>query len=255
MTDMSVLYYFLGIEVKQEQKRISISQHSYAKELLKRFNMVGSSHVSTPMEFGSKFLKNTSEDDVNPSLYRSLVGSLMYLTATRPNIMFSMSVISRFMENPKKSHWEAGKHILRCINGTLNHGLIYTRTEDANLRGFRDCDYGRCIYDSKSTTGYVSDLVSRAISWKKKNPNVVALSSVEAKYISLSMVGCQALWLSGILVTLGKYQINASKLLCDNKYAVALSKKPVLHGKSKHIRIKYHFRELLANKDVEVCFL
>lgn len=255
MTDMGLLHYFLGIEVKQEQKRISISQHRYAKELLKRFNMVGSSPVSTPMEFGSKFSKNTFEDNVNPSLYRSMVGSLMYLTATRPDIMFSVSVISRFMENSKKSHWEAGKHILRYINGTLNHGLIYTRTEDASLRGFSDSDYGGCIDDSKSTTGYVFNLGSGAISWQTKKQNVVALSSAEAEYISLSMAGCQALWLRGILVTLGKYQINATKLFCDNKSAIALSKNPVFHGKSKHIRIKYHFiRELVANKDVEVCF-
>ncbi|XP_023731613.1 secreted RxLR effector protein 161-like [Lactuca sativa] len=209
---MGLLHYFLGIEVKQEQKRISISQHMYAKELLKRFNMVGSSPVSTPMDFGSKFPKNTSEDDVNPSLYRSIIGSLMYLTATRPDIMFSVSVIIHFMENPMKIHWEAGKHILRYINGTLSHGLMYTRTEDASLIGFSDNDYGGCIDDSKSTTCYVFNLGSGAISWQTKKQNVVALSSAEAEYISLSMAGCQALWLRGILVTLGKYQINATKL-------------------------------------------
>ncbi|KAJ0795409.1 putative RNA-directed DNA polymerase [Helianthus annuus] len=255
MTDLGNLHYFLGMEVKQENGNIMLSQRKYAENLLERFNMKHCKSISTPMEYGEKLSKEDLEEDVNENLYRSLVGSLMYLTNTRPDIMYAVSKISRFMERPKRSHWEAGKRILRYIQGTLNDGIIYSKGSQGKLIGFSDSDYAGNVDDSKSTSGYVFHLGSGAIAWQSKKQKVVALSSTEAEYIALSMAGCQALWLKGILNDL-LYNMDCPPIiLCDNKSTISLAKDPVYHGKSKHIRVKYHFiRELIRKDEVEICY-
>lgn len=255
MTDMGLLHYFLGIEVKQKKDAICISQQKYAREILNRFNMSDSCSSPTPMEFGLKLTKDSSDEAVDSSLYRSLVGSLMYLTATRPDILFAVSLISRFMEFPKKCHWEAGKRIMRFLKGTLDHGIIYTKVQNPSLKGYSDSDFGGSQDDSKSTAGYMFNLGSGAVSWQSKKQNVVALSSAEAEYMALSFAGCQAIWLRGVLDNLNYSRKTATTILCDNKSTIALTKNPVFHGKSKHIRIKFHFiRELVNNDEVEISF-
>ncbi|KAI3725113.1 hypothetical protein L1987_64888 [Smallanthus sonchifolius] len=255
MTDMGVLHYFLGMEINYDQERIILSQHKYAKMLLDRFRMTNCSIASNPMEYGLKLSKEDPEEDVNPNAYRSLVGSLMYLKNSRPDIMFTVSKVSRFMEQPKRNHWEAGKRILRYVKGTLDHGITYTKTKEIALTGYSDSDYAVNLDDSKSTSGYVFHLGSGAISWQSKKQKVVALSSTEAEYIALSMPGCQAIWLRGIIEEL-KFQIKHSlTLYCDNKSTISLAKDPVYHDKSKHIRVKYHFiRDLIKTEDVRIKF-
>ncbi|KAI3690760.1 hypothetical protein L2E82_48967 [Cichorium intybus] len=255
MTDMGLLHYFLGIEVKQEKERIAICQKRYALDLLNKFNMIEASPVSTPMEYGLKLAKHSNEENVDPTIYRSLVGSLMYLTATRPDLIFSISMISRFIEAPKTSHWEAGKRILKYVKGTQDHGIIYFKNDDFKLKGYSDSDFGGNHDDSKSTAGYVFNMGSGAISWQSKKQSVVALSSAEAEYMSLSTAGCQAFWLRAVLEELRECQSGPTTIFCDNKSAIALSKNPVFHDKSKHIRIKFHFiRELVSNGEVEIEF-
>ncbi|XP_021985447.1 secreted RxLR effector protein 161-like [Helianthus annuus] len=180
MTDLGVLHYFLGMEVKYKEGNIALSQQKYAKGLLKKFNREKCNTISTPMEYGERLSKNDLEDEVNENLYRSLVGCLMYLTNTRPDIMFAVSKISRFMEKPKRSHWEAGKRILRYIKGTINHGIIYSKGSKGKLVWFSDNDYAGNIDDSQSTSGYIFHLGSGAIAWQSKKQKVVALSSTEA---------------------------------------------------------------------------
>ncbi|KAJ0735424.1 putative RNA-directed DNA polymerase [Helianthus annuus] len=211
--------------------------------------------INTPMEYGLKLSKNDPSEEVNPNLYRKLVGSLMYLTNTRPDIMFAVNKISQFMEYPRRNHWEAGKRILRYIKGTVNHGIVYSKGSKGKLVAFSDSDYAGSIDDSKSTSGYVFNFGSGAIAWQSRKQKVVALSSTEAEYIALSLAGCQALWVKGILNSLQMHMDGPPTILCDNKSTICLAKDPVYHGKSKHIRIKYHFiRELIKNDEVEVRF-
>lgn len=164
MTDMGLLHFFLGIEVKQNEDGVFISQKKYAKDFLKRFRMEGAKPISTPMKIGLKLSNSNAKIRVDGTLYRSLVGSLMYLTATRPNIMFPVSMLSRFMESPKKNHWEAGKRILRYVCGTIDDGIHYRKVEDSNLIGYSDSDRGGSVDDSKSTSGYIFNIGSGAIS-------------------------------------------------------------------------------------------
>ena len=126
----------------------------------------------------------------------------MYLTNTRPNIMYVVSKISRYMDQPKKSHWEAGKRIPRYVKGTTDYGIIYT-SQNKELTGCNDSDYAGDLDDSKRTSGYAFNMGSGVISWQSKKQKVVALSSTEAEYIALSLTGCQALWIKGILEELG----------------------------------------------------
>ena len=207
------------------------------------------------MEVGVKIGKNDGSTMVNQTLFRSLVGGLLYLTTTRPDLTYAVSFLSRFMESPKDVHWELGKRILRYVVGTINYGLHYYPVQNLNLTGYSDSDLGGDVDTCKSTSGYVFSISSSAISWSSKKQSIVALSTTESEYVALASAGCQARWLKSILEEMGQVQEGPTKLFCDNKSTICLSKNPMFHSKSKHIKIKFHFiRELIKDKEVEVLY-
>eukprot|EP00253_Pinus_taeda_P027099 PITA_27099 len=213
MNDLGFLRYFLGIEVDQSENGVFISQDKYVEAMLKRFNMQNSKAAVTPTVMGLKLTKEDNNKDFHPKLYKSIVGSLMYLTATRPDIMHTLSLISRFMERPKKTHWKAAKRILR-----------------------------------KSASGYVFHMGSGAISWASKKQPVVSLSTTEVEYVAATAATCQAVWLRRVLRDLCHAQENGTTIYCDNSSAIALSKNSVFDKRTKHIDTKFHFiRELVNN--------
>eukprot|EP00253_Pinus_taeda_P002526 PITA_02526 len=180
MIYMGLLRYFLGIEVEQNGNGIFISQEKYANEVLKRFNMQESKATITPTVMGLKLTKEDSSKDFDPRLYKSIVGNLMYLTATRPDIMYAIILISKFMERPKEAHWQAAKRVLRYVKGTKRFGILYTASECSDLIGYTDRDWAGSVDDRKSTSGYVFHMGSGAISWASKKQSIVALSTAEA---------------------------------------------------------------------------
>ena len=243
MTYLGLMRFFLGLDVEQSEKGIFNSQSKYANEVLKRFRMLNCKTTPTPVATGTKLSKEDCSPNVDPTLYKRLVGSLMYLTATRPDIMFAVSLISRFMESPKDSHWQVGKRILRYVAGTSSYGILYSSTEYDVLTGFTDSDFAGCLDDRKSTSGHVFHLGSGVISWASKKQPIVTLSSV----------ACQAVWLRRVLEGLQQKQEGPTTVYCDNNSAIALSKNHVFHQKSKHIDTRYHFiRELVNNGEVRV---
>ncbi|XP_027922735.1 uncharacterized protein LOC114180632 [Vigna unguiculata] len=155
MTDLGIMKYFLGLEVDQSTTGIFVSQKRYAEELLMKAKMSKCNPVSTPMEPGTKLSKNGEGDKVDATRYRSLVGSLRYLTNTRPNLMLSVGITSRFMEEPRYSHWKALKRILRYVKGTMSFGLLFTKSDNYRLTGYSDSDWCGDMDDRKSTAGYV----------------------------------------------------------------------------------------------------
>eukprot|EP00253_Pinus_taeda_P007060 PITA_07060 len=169
MTDLGFLKYFLGIEVDQSENGVFISQVKYVEAVLKRFNMQNNKAVVTPTVMGLKLTKEDSSKDFDPKLYKSIVGSLMYLTATRPDIMHAVSLISRFMERPKETHWHAAKRILWYVNGTKGFGILYFSSESFMLIGYTDSDWAGSVDDRKITSGYVFHMGSGAISWASKS--------------------------------------------------------------------------------------
>ena len=207
--------------------------------------------VSTPLVMNNKLSKNDGEELIDASVYRSLIGSLLYLSASRPDIMFAASLLSRFMQSPSRVHYGAAKRVLRYIKGTFDHGLWYMKGDINRLQGYADSDWAGCLDDSKSTSGYAFSFGSGAFCWNSKKQDVVAQSSAEAEYISAAAAANQAIWLRKVLLDLGQQQNEATVIWVDNKSAIAITKNPTQHGKTKHIKVKYHaIRE--AEKQGEV---
>ena len=247
MTDLGLLNYFLGIEVKQVEAGVFISQRKYAMDLLKRFNMMNCKTVPTPMNTNEKLQVDDGTGWVDEKLFRSMVGGLIYLTHTRPDIALSVGIVSRFMHSPSKHHFGAAKRIIRYVAGTVDLGIWYYHVSSFKLIGFTDSDWAGCIEDRKSTSGYMFSLGSGAISWSSKKQATTALSSSEAEYMVATSSACQAIWLRRVLIDLGQEQFEETEIYCDNKAAIALSKNPVYHGRTKHIDIRAHFiRDLVA---------
>ncbi|XP_059077974.1 secreted RxLR effector protein 161-like [Cryptomeria japonica] len=153
----------------------------------------------TPIVTGLKLSKDDKGANVNPTLYKKLVGSLMYLIATRPDIMFGVSLISRFMESPKVTHWNVGKRILKYVSGTKNYGIFYSRSNDFKLVGYTDSDCAGSIDDRKSTSGYAFHFGSGIVSWASKKQTIVTLSSTEAEYVAATWAACQVVWMRRML--------------------------------------------------------
>jgi len=253
MTDLGRMKYFLGIEVLQKADGIFITQRKYAQEILERFNMAQCNSVHNPVVPGFKLTKDEEGVAADSTVYKQIVGSLMYLTATRPDLMFSVSLISRYMERPTDSHFQAAKRILRYIKGTIVFGIFYKKGGKAELVGYSDSDYAGDQNDRKSTSGYAFLMTSGAVSWSSKKQPVVTLSTTEAEFVAAASSACQVVWLRRILTILNQEQSNPTVVFCDNISAIKLSKNPVMHGHSKHIDVRFHFlRDLVKDGILEL---
>jgi len=251
MSDLGEMSYFLGMEIHQATAGIFISQRKYAWDILKRFKMERCKSVPTPLVHNEKISKFERGDKADPTVYRSLIGSLLYLTATRPDLMFAASLLSRFMQAPSQVHLGVAKRTLRYIKGTADYGIWFKREEQGQLMGYSDSDWAGSVDDMKSTSGYAFTLGSGMFSWNSKKQEVVAQSSAEAEYIAAAGATNQALWLRKILRDLEQNDIEATVIKVDNKSAISMAKNPVQHGRSKHINVKFHaIRQ--AEKDGEV---
>eukprot|EP00253_Pinus_taeda_P035427 PITA_35427 len=251
ITDLGFLRYFLGIEVDQSESGVFISQVKYIEAVLRRFNLQDIKAAVTPTVMGLKLTKEDNNKDFDPKLYKSIVGSLMYLTATRSDIMHAVSLISRFMERPKEIHWQVAKRILRYVNGMKGFGISYTSFESFMLTCYTESDWAGSIDDRKSTSGYVFHMGSGAISWASKKQPIVALFTAEAEYVVATTAVCQAGWMRRMLTSLCQEQENATVIFCDNSSAIALSKNSVFHKRTKHIDTRFHYiRELVNNGEI-----
>ncbi|KAK1432653.1 hypothetical protein QVD17_09551 [Tagetes erecta] len=256
MTDMGLLCYYLGIEVIQNEEGILIKQSAYAEKLLEVAGMKGCNETKVPMEAGLKLHKDDQGNEVDPTHYRRLVGSLRYLTHTRPDILYAVGYVSRFMQEPKESHMKAVKHLIRYIKGTTHYGIKYKRTGGGTLIGYSDSNFVTDSEDGRSTSGNVFFYNDCAVSWQSQKQKTVALSSCEAEFMAATLAACQAVWLHGLLEEITVKQQEIVTILVDNKSAIQLMKNPVFHGRSKHISPKYHFiRQCVDKNQVQVDFV
>ncbi|MCH81846.1 copia-type polyprotein, partial [Trifolium medium] len=255
MTDLGKMKYFLGVEVTQSEKGIFINQHKYAAEILSRFGMENCNKVSSPIVPGCKLVKDENGKTTDTREFKQMVGSLMYLLATRPDLAYSVCLVARYMDRPTEMHVAAIKRILRYLKGTLTDGIMYKKEtgERLELVGWSDSDYAGDLNDRKSTSGYVFMLSSGAISWSSKKQPIVTLSTTEAEYVAAASCACQCLWLRNVLKHLRKDQIGCTKIYCDNSSSIKLSKNPIMHGRCKHIDVRFHFlRDLAKEGTVEL---
>ncbi|GJZ91112.1 putative ribonuclease H-like domain-containing protein, partial [Tanacetum coccineum] len=195
MSSMGELTFFLGLQVKQKPDGIFISQDKYVAEILKKFDFANVKTASTPIETQKPLVKDEEASDVDVHLYRSMIGSLMYLTASRPDIMFAVCACSRFQVTPKSSHLSAVKRIFRYLKGKPKLGLWYPRVSSFDLESYSDSDYAGANLDRKSTTGGCQFLGRRLISWQCKKQTIVATSTTEAEYVAAASCCGQVLWI------------------------------------------------------------
>ncbi|GJR48634.1 putative ribonuclease H-like domain-containing protein [Tanacetum coccineum] len=202
MSSIGEFTFFLGLQVKQKEDGIFISQDKYVTEILKKFSFSNVKTANTPMETHKPLLKDSDGEDVDEHMHRSMIGSLMYLTSSRPDIMFAICVCTRFQVNPKVSHLHAMKRIFRYLKGQPKLGLWYPKDLPFNLVAYTDSDYAGASLDRKSIRGGYQFLGCRLISWQCKKQTVI--------YI-------------------------------DNESTICIVKNPVFHSKTKHIKIRHHF--------------
>jgi hypothetical protein len=178
---------------------------------------------------------------VDATVYRQLIGSLMYLVNTRPDICFAVNTLSQYMVEPRGVHMVGAKHVLRYVAGAVDYGLDYVRGDGVTLVGYTDSDWAGCAADRKSTSGCCFSLGSGLVSWFSRKQKSVALSSAEAEYMAASQASCEAIWLRKMLVGLFGQEMAPTLIHCDNQSCIKLSENPVFHDRSKHIEIRYHF--------------
>nr|KYP66580.1 Retrovirus-related Pol polyprotein from transposon TNT 1-94 [Cajanus cajan] len=253
MTDLGMMRFFLGIEVLQCSDGIYICQKKYALEILRRFGMEESNPVCNPIVPGYKLCRDEEGIKVNETHFKQMVGSLMYITTTRPDLMFVVSLISRYMSQPTEMHAKVAKRILRYLKGTENYGILYKRGGIEELLAYTDSDYAGDLEDRKSTSGYVFIMSGGSVSWSSRKQPIVTLSTTEVEFIAAAGCAYQAVWMRRVLKELGYKQEGSTVIKCDNCSTINLSKNPVMHGRSKHIDVRFHFlRDLTKNNEIEL---
>ncbi|GJU32438.1 putative ribonuclease H-like domain-containing protein [Tanacetum coccineum] len=242
---------FLGLQVQQNKKGIFISQDKYVHEILRKFNYSDVKSASTPTDLEKPLVQDRDAADVDEHLYRSMIGSLMYLTASRPDIMFAVCACARFQVSPKTSHLLAVKRIFRYLKGKPSLGLWYSKDSPLELVAYTDSDYARATQDRKSTTGGCQFLGNRLISWQCKKQTVVATSTTEAEYVAAASCCGQVLWIQNQLLDYG-YNFMDTVIYIDNT-SFLNNLKIVNILKQNNIEIRHHFiRDCNAKKLIQM---
>ncbi|GJV51123.1 retrovirus-related pol polyprotein from transposon TNT 1-94 [Tanacetum coccineum] len=255
MSMMGKISFFLGLQISQSPRGIFINQSKYALESLKKYGFDSCDPVDTPMVEKSKLDEDKEGKAVDPSHYRGMIGTLLYLTASRPDLQFAICMCARYQARPTEKHLNAVKRIFRYLKGTVHRGLWYPKDSSIALTAFADADHAGCQDTRRSTSGSMQLLGDRLVSWSSKRQKSAAISSTEAEYIALSGCCAQILWMRSQLTDYG-FGFNKIPMYCDNKSAIALCCNNVQHSRSKHIDIRFHFiKEHVENGVIELYFV
>ncbi|KAJ0454457.1 putative RNA-directed DNA polymerase [Helianthus annuus] len=249
--DLGVLKYFLGIEVLYSEGSVCLSQRKYCLELLNEFGYLGSKPVGTPIEL-SHVITNKIEKDVNylenVTGFQKLIGKLIYLSLTRPDISYAVQFLSQFMHKPCQSHLDIALRLLRYLKQCPGKGVLFKKTGDFSVSGYVDSDWAKCLSTRKSVTGYCVFLGNTLVSWKSKKQGFVSRSTAEAEYRAMCSAACEVMWIRNVLSELGIKCALPVSLFCDSKSAISISQNPVFHERTKHFELDLHFlREKIAS--------
>ena len=255
MSMIGEIGFFLGLQIKQHPNEIFISQEKYVKDTLKKYKMNEAKIMITLMHPSSSLDKDESGKSISETEYRGIIGSLLYLTASRPNIVFVVGLCARFQTCAKKTHLTAVKRIFRYIVGTTDLGLWYIKGYNFDLVAYCDVDYAGDKVERKSTSGSCQFLGQALIGWSCRKQNTIALSTTEVEYVYAASCCSQIL---GIRNQLEDYSLRYTSvpILYDNTSAIKISKNPIQYSRSKHIEIKHHFiRDHFHKKDIALSFV
>ncbi|KAK4382937.1 Retrovirus-related Pol polyprotein from transposon RE2 [Sesamum angolense] len=238
--DLGLARYFLGLEIARSADGTSVSQHKYIRDIVQDTGLLHSRPTSTPLPLG---LKLTSQGDVvlaDPEPYRRLVGRLLYLSFTRPDICYGVQQLSQFVHRPCHSHMDAAFHLVRYLKGCQDKGLFFPASNSSILTGYCDADWASCTDSRRSLTGYCVFLGNALISWRTKKQSTVSRSTAEAEYRSMGAVVCELQWISYLLQDLYVSFPTPISLFCDNQAALHIVANPVFHERTRHLEIDCH---------------
>jgi hypothetical protein len=248
MTDHGAAKQFLGLELRRYGDKLYVGQHRFALKVIRRFEMHDAYPQTTPLDPGSRLVKATKGDRlVDANEYRALIGSLMYLMrATRPDLAFTLSALSKHNEKPTSEHLQAAKHVLRYLKGTIEMALVYEksmRNGPVEITNYTDSNWASDLNDHNSTFRYIFKLAGVVVTWSSQKQSLVVQSMTEAEYIGCSEVAREVVWLHRLLQDLqAEYPINPPLTLhADNQGSIKLTENSRFHGRTKHIEIRYHF--------------
>ncbi|XP_043697246.1 uncharacterized mitochondrial protein AtMg00810-like [Telopea speciosissima] len=240
LKNLGKLKYFLGLEVVRSPKGIYLSQRKYTLDILSECGLLAAKPVSFPMEQNSRLDPDTGSPLPDPSQYRQLIGRLLYLTITRPDIAYCVNNLSQFMQLPRQPHMDAANRVLRYLKSAPGTCILFSASSNLRLTAFCDSDWAACPTTRRSITGYVTFLGNSLISWKSKKQSTISRSSAEAEYRSMATATCEFIWLRALLQDLGVPQSSPMQLYCDNQAAIHIVANPVYHERTKHIEIDCH---------------
>ncbi|PKU80641.1 Retrovirus-related Pol polyprotein from transposon TNT 1-94 [Dendrobium catenatum] len=250
--NLGTLHTFLGLQVIHSSDKIFLHQQNYARSILNRAGMTDCHPLQTPTVLKTDTSAEALLPFSDPQFYRSIAGSLQYLTLTRPDIAFAVNQACQHMHHPLNLHFQILKRILRYLNGTLHYGLPILRG-DMKLTAYSDADWAGDKQDRKSTTGFCIFLGNTLISWSSKKQHTIARSSTESEYRSLTAAATEIVWLRRLLQDFQFPSMSPTTLFCDNISAMSLANNPVFHARTKHIEIDYHYiRECIKSNIIKV---
>ncbi|KAL0745946.1 hypothetical protein Bca101_101540 [Brassica carinata] len=242
--DLGEMKYFLGIEICRSKEGLFMSQRKYTLDLLKGTGAYGGKTARMPMEDGYKVPREGEIEDSkpyqDPKLYRTLVGKLIYLTITRPDICFAVNQVSQHMQVPKEHHWRMVERILMYLNGSPDQGVWMGCNGSTKVVGYCDADWAGDRADRRSTTGYCTFIGGNLVTWKSKKQKVVSCSSAEAEYRAMLKLTNELVWIKGILKHLEIDQATPMTMHCDNQAAIHIASNSVFHERTKHIEVDCH---------------
>ncbi|GKB14069.1 hypothetical protein Tco_0847992 [Tanacetum coccineum] len=238
MSLMGQMSFFLGLQIYQSPKGIFLNQSKYASEIIKKYGLLTSDSVDTPVVEKNKLDEDLQGTPVDATLYRGMIGSLMYLTSSRPDLIYAVCLCARYQANPTEKHLNA-----------------YSKDTGMSLTAYADVDHAGCQDTRRSTSGSAQFLGDKLVSWSTKKQKGTAISSTEAEYIALSGCCAQILWMRSQLTNYG-FQFNKIPLYCDNKSVISLCCNNVQHSRAKYIDVRYHFiKDQVENRIVELYFV